>query len=365
MSRRDILVAEDERIVARHIGDILQQSGYRVPATVATGEAAVAKASELRPDLVLMDVSLHGPLDGIEAAAQIRARTGIPVVYVTAYADDFLLERAKRTEPAGFVLKPFDDRQLRAIVEVALFREDAARRRTDEQAAASGALAAELRVQRDRLRRMYTTTLDAREQEARRIARELHDQAGQMLASLHFGLEEVGAELRPEDRARISRLRAMVDEVEQQLRRISHEMRPPILDDLGLVPAIDFMARGLGQRSRLAVSVSGPAARLPVEIETNLYRIAQEALSNVVRHAGAQHAWVDLRVDRPEAVLEVRDDGGGFSAEEVLARKGERGIGFLGMQERAEALGGRLRVHSTPGAGTVVRVTVPLGDTAS
>jgi signal transduction histidine kinase len=360
VSTADILVAEDERIVARHIGDVLQRSGYRVAALVATAEAAVAKASELRPDLVLMDVALGGSMDGIEAAGEIRKRTGIPVVYVTAYADDAVVDRVKRTEPAGFVLKPFDDRELQAIVEVALFRADAARRRANDGAAASDAMAAELALQRDRLRRVYATTLEAREQEARRIARELHDEAGQLLASLHFALDEVGTQIGSADRGRIGHLRAMVDEVEQQLRRIAHEIRPPILDDLGLLPAIEFLARGLARRSGLAIHVKGSAERVSPAIESNFYRIAQETLNNVVRHASARQAWVELAVARGQATIEVRDDGCGFCPDEVLSRRGERGIGFLGIQERVDALGGRVRVESKPGAGTLVRVTVPL-----
>jgi signal transduction histidine kinase len=137
-------------------------------------------------------------------------------------------------------------------------------------------------------------------------------------------------------------------------------MRPPILDDLGLVPAVDFMARGLSRRSGVAIAVDGATARVPPEVETNLYRIVQEALANVVRHAAAVHAWVRIAIASGEAVVEVGDDGCGFDVDDVLRRRGERGIGFLGIQERVDALGGRLRVESRPGAGTRVRVTVPL-----
>lgn len=207
---------------------------------------------------------------------------------------------------------------------------------------------------------MYNCTLDAREQEARRIARELHDQAGPLLASLHRGLDEMGAELAPAGRKHIQRLRDLVDDVEEQLRRIAHELRPTILDDLGLLPALDFMARGLARRSRLAPCVTGSRKRVSPVVETNLYRIAQEALNNVVRHARARHAWVELQVARGEATLEVRDDGRGFAVAKAPGRQGERGIGLLSMQERMDALGGRLHVESAPGAGTVVRAIVPL-----
>ena len=357
MDRGAILVVEDERIVAWHITEVLKRAGYRVSAAVATGEAALARAAELRPDLVLMDVGLAGPMDGIEAAGLIREQTGIPVVYLTAFADDEILDRAKHTEPAGFVVKPFDDRDLQATLAIALHRAESARQRHAQ------AVRADLAAQHARLRRIYAATLDAREQEARRIGRELHDQAGQLLSALHLALEEVGSELRPAARGRIPALRSMVDEVEQQLRRIAHEMRPPILDDLGLLAAIDFMASGVAQRTGLRITVAGTRVRVLPEIETNLYRIAQEALTNVARHARAGEAWVEVHVARTEAGVEVRDDGCGFAVDAVLGHGGERGLGFLSIQERVDALGGRLCVESAPGEGTLVRVTVPLAVT--
>jgi signal transduction histidine kinase len=354
-----ILIAEDERIVARHIGEVVRRAGHRVSAQVGTGEAAVAKAAELRPDLVLMDVALGGEMDGVEAAARIREQAGTPVIYVTAYADDAMLERVKRTEPAGFLLKPFDDRELRVMVEVTLHRTRAARLRAGAPPPAADTR--ELARQRDQLRQAYAATLDAREQEARRIARALHDQAGQLLASLHFALDEVSAHVEEGARDRIPQIRAMVDEVQHELRRISHEMRPPVLDDLGLVPALDFMARGLARRSGLHITVRGPRRRLPPDREINLYRVAQEALNNVVRHAQAQRVVVEVSVRDGDATVEVHDDGRGFALEDVLARRGERGLGLLGMQERVDALGGQLSIESSPGAGTRVRVTVPIG----
>jgi signal transduction histidine kinase len=280
------------------------------------------------------------------------------VIYVTAYADDAMLERVKRTEPAGFVLKPFDDRELRAMVDVTLYRTSAVRQRADARPSSADTL--ELAEQRDRLRHAYTALLDAREQEARRIARELHDQSGQLLAALHFALDEVGALVEPSGRDRIPQIRAMVDDVQHELRRIAHEMRPPILDDLGLVPALDFMARGLARRSGLRIDVGGRRTRLPAQIETHLYRVAQEALNNVVRHARARQAAVELDARDGYATIEVRDDGRGFVLDEVFGRRGERGLGVLGMQERVDALGGQLRIESSPGRGTRVHVRGPL-----
>ncbi|MBW4490894.1 MAG: response regulator [Trichocoleus desertorum ATA4-8-CV12] len=128
MANEKILVVEDERIVARDIEKRLKKLGYVVPVTVASGEEAIKKTAEIRPDLVLMDIQLKGKLDGIETAEQIRADFDIPVIYLTAYADEATLQRAKATEPFGYILKPFDARDLHVAIEVAL------RRRLSEEA---------------------------------------------------------------------------------------------------------------------------------------------------------------------------------------------------------------------------------------
>jgi len=122
MSRAQVLVVEDEKIVALEIVDRLKNIGYQVPESASTGKEAIQKASEIRPDLVLMDIKLKGEMDGIEAAEQIRSRYGIPVVYLTAYADNDTLQRAKIAEPFGYLLKPFEERELHTNIEMALYR---------------------------------------------------------------------------------------------------------------------------------------------------------------------------------------------------------------------------------------------------
>jgi len=117
-----ILVVEDESIVAEDIRRNLENLGYVVPAVASSGEDAVKKAEELSPDLVLMDIVLKGEIDGIEAAEQIRSRFDIPVVYLTAYSDEKTLERAKITEPFGYVIKPFKERELQINIEIALYK---------------------------------------------------------------------------------------------------------------------------------------------------------------------------------------------------------------------------------------------------
>src|SRR5574340_1362289 len=122
MEDAKILIVEDEAIIACDLQKRLEHQGYTITSAVATGEDAIKKAGESSPDLVLMDIALLGELDGIDAATQIRRLFDIPVVYVTAYADERVLERAKLTEPFGYILKPFDDRELRSVIEMALYK---------------------------------------------------------------------------------------------------------------------------------------------------------------------------------------------------------------------------------------------------
>jgi len=122
MAETNILVVEDERIVARDLQRRLQRLGYTVCAIAASGPEAMAYAAQTKPDLILMDIVLPGPMDGIEAVAQIRAHADIPVIYLTAHADEDTLQRAKTTEPFGYLLKPFDTRVMQTTIEMALYK---------------------------------------------------------------------------------------------------------------------------------------------------------------------------------------------------------------------------------------------------
>jgi CheY-like chemotaxis protein len=135
MPKTKILVVEDERIVAVALQEVLKYMGYAVTGIAASAEKAIQEAAEARPDLVLMDIRLRGNLDGLRAAKEIRAQFGIPVVYVTAYADKGMLERAQATEPYGYVLKPFKQADLRAVIEEALRKRQMERDLEDRAAA--------------------------------------------------------------------------------------------------------------------------------------------------------------------------------------------------------------------------------------
>ncbi len=201
------------------------------------------------------------------------------------------------------------------------------------------------------------------EEEARRIAHALHDDAGQLLVSVHLALKDVADGLPPRARDRLMGIRAPLDEIERHLRRLSHELRPTVLDDLGLVPALEFLVQGVSARAGIPIAVEGPKSpRLPAPIEVALYRVVQEAVRNATKHAVANRVDIRLAVLADEVRCSVKDDGRGFDVPAALNRKGDRGLGLIGIRERLNALGGQLTIDSSRGRGTELRITIPLGE---
>jgi signal transduction histidine kinase len=201
---------------------------------------------------------------------------------------------------------------------------------------------------------------EIREEEARRIARELHDESAQMLAAVHLALDEVAQELPLLQRAKLAKVACLLEEAQQRLRHLSHELAPVLLADLGLKEALRYLACGFMDRYgvpiRLRYRLEAP---LDSALETAVYRVVQEAVGNACRHARASR--IQVSVGRRGGLLRVSvaDDGRGFEAAEA-----ERGLGLRGIRERAESVGGTARITSSPGKGTVVLVEAPLGGAA-
>src|SRR5688572_12324337 len=203
---------------------------------------------------------------------------------------------------------------------------------------------------------------DVLEDQAKRIAYALHGEASQLVASVHLALADVATRLPPERVKEIQSVRGLLDQIEDRLRRISHELRPTILDDMGLLPAIEFLADGISQRWGIPVSVRGTiAASLPLPVETAVYRAAQEGLTNVARHAQASYAEVSLCQSPHLITCSVRDDGKGCDpAVLVTSNTGRRGLGLVEIRERTAALGGTLRLVPRLDQGMDFIVEIPL-----
>ncbi len=219
--------------------------------------------------------------------------------------------------------------------------------------------------------RLLEQVIGAQEEERKRIARELHDETGQTLTSIMLGLRLVeDAPSLPAVRARTLDLKTIAAQALQRVRDLALELRPSLLDDLGLVDALEHYVEGYQARTGLAVEFEtiGLAAgsRLPPQVEITLYRVVQEALTNVARHARAHHVSVLLERRNHSVVAIVEDDGRGFEVQRVLGTSDlDRRLGLYGMQERAELVGGTLTLESTLGVGSTVFVEVPLNGLAA
>jgi signal transduction histidine kinase len=217
----------------------------------------------------------------------------------------------------------------------------------------------ELVQARSTLQQLSARLVEAQETERRTISRELHDQVGQTLNALLVEAANLGKRIPEEDsisRRYLENIRTFADSSVNSLRDIALLLRPSMLDDLGLIPALEWQAREISRRSGIKVKVTAEKVpdSLPDAVRTSVYRVVQEALHNVAQHSGARSATVTVRQMGESLLLIVEDDGGGFDPEKT------RGLGLLGMEERVKQIGGRLEIQSQPGKGTVLRVTLPV-----
>ncbi len=279
---------------------------------------------------------------------------------------DYRLAAGSRDE-IGVVATEFN-RMAAQLEDAQATLEQRVSRRTRELAEANRELDLH-RAEQERLaqqrRMLLSRVITAQEEERRRISRELHDEAGQSLTALGLGLEAATAELHSGRRQSLDqRLRSLThvaSEAIEGLDRLVLDLRPAQLDHLGLVATLRwYVARVQSQSGIIArLAVEGKAKRLEPEVETALFRIAQEALTNAARHADASLVEVALGFERDSLNLEVTDNGVGFDAEATSLAPSS--VGLIGMRERADLVGGVLVVRSWPGKGTKIGVTVPLG----
>src|SRR6266496_4261105 len=216
------------------------------------------------------------------------------------------------------------------------------------------------------LRKLSGRVLTLQDEERRRLGRELHDCAGQVLAALHLNLGMLSQWTRNDPRisGKVSDSAALADQVISEVRTLSYLLHPPMLDEAGLASAVEWYVRGFSQRSKIAVSldVDPEIRRFPRDVETAIFRIIQECMVNIHRHSGSRRAFVSLRTTDSGDSLTIRDEGNGISAE--ILRKfeegtGDLGVGIGGMCERARQLGGSITIRRAD-PGTLVEVHLPV-----
>lgn len=226
-------------------------------------------------------------------------------------------------------------------------------------------LASRLQVRTVELEALSRRMVRQHEEERRRLSLELHDETAQVFAAVKMQLGVVREGVEVEMARRLDRALELVDEGMRGIRDVTNDLRPSLLDDLGLLPALRSLVTDFAERRGVNVTLDAPGA-LPVlsdEAEVALFRALQEALSNVARHAGNAPAHVEIRVTGGDVVMRVADGGPGFAGEEALARlEAEGHLGLAGMRERIIALGGEVAVKSSPGDGVVIVIRIPLSE---
>ncbi len=351
-----VLVCEDDPDLRNYLFNLLR-TRYRV-ATAADGAEGLDKARALRPQLVLTDVIMPR-MSGSDLLLALRADAALcqtPCVFLSALTGSDARVQALREGASDFVRKPFDEVELLARIDNLLRLHDLTRN-----------LETRVAEQTAELSRLAKNLMSVQEEERRRIAREIHDELGQVLTGLGMELDRLRLlrEATPDDPARLDeglgRARELLLATHAAVDDILNALRPPVLESQGLAAALHWLGRELPRRHALQcdIAVDIDEERLSREQSLALYRIVQEAFNNIARHSRAKRVQVTLRDGERGTVLAIRDEGVGFDATEAGA--GRQGFGLLGIRERARLIGADCEIASRPGAGTDITLTLPGG----
>lgn len=342
-----VLILEDNLDDAALMQHELEQAGFAVQAHRV--ETRDAFAAHLTPDLDLILSDHHLPeFDALRALALLKQRgLDVPFIIVSGVISEEMAVEAMKQGAADYLLK---DRltRLGAAVEHAL-RERQLRRQRQQAYRA--------------LKRLSHRLIEIQEEERRHIALELHDEVGQMLTALRLSLDIEDAPLPAAARNRLRLARDLVESISTRVHDLSLNLRPAMLDDLGLLPALLWFVRRYTEQTSVQVDFKHTGLseeRFPADVETAAYRIVQEALTNVARHAGVARASVKAGASGNALHIQVEDAGRGFDLERVMHTY-ETG-GLSGMQERAALVGGEATIEAAPGQGVRIHARLALGD---
>jgi signal transduction histidine kinase len=370
--RARVFVADDNSDMRHYLARLLSEQ-YEVE-TFTDGEATLLAARERPPDLIVSDVMM--PItDGFELVKALRAdeetRT-IPVILLSARAGEESRVEGIEAGADDYLIKPFSARELLARVSGRLEISRLQRDRELQLRTGHGELeqrvherTQELLRASQELRELSARILQAQDGERWRIARELHDGAGQLLAALGMEAANLAGEsdrLSARAASSLGNIQSLVVQMTKDIRTMSHLLYPPLLDEVGLQSALKDYVAGFAARSGIQVSLNFPSSmeRLDRDTELQLFRIVQESLTNIHRHSGSKTASIRIARDNGGLVLDVRDEGKGMPVERLaeIQSKGS-GVGFRGMRERVLQLSGTLSIESDD-SGTRIHAVIPI-----
>jgi signal transduction histidine kinase len=341
-----ILIVEDSPSARETVLAFLEGQGYQL-LTAENGPEALQLAAQYQPDVILLDVMMPG-MDGFEVSRRLRSTpelAEVPIIMITALDDQESLLRGIEAGADDFFRKPVDRRELLARVRT-IMRLNRYRKLADQRAT---------------LGEMAEHVVAAQEQERLRISRELHDDLGQALTTHLMAIRNLQSDLTIPTVTlfeRLETLHSQTYEIFVKIRRLAHDLRPPILDALGFDLALRTYCNEYSNRTGLpiALEIEPELPDLPDIYNVILYRVLQEALTNIAKHAQASRIWVELSEDEDMIHLTVQDNGRGLPPVEAQTN----GIGVTGMRERLGLVGGKLRLHSPTEGGTVLAASLPL-----
>jgi len=364
LSQAGILIVDDDSRSLLALQELLQGVTQKV-VLAHSGEEALRCVLKEDFAAILLDARMPG-VDGFETARLIRERERsrhTPIIFLTgAYEDVHSVFRGYEAGAVDYIVKPLVPEILKSklavFVElynknVVLIREIAERKRAEDH----------LRKSEENLRALAAHLQSVREEEWTRIAREIHDELGQSLTGLKMDLTWVANRLPGDQRALAEKTKSMfglIDDTIQSVRKIASRLRPEVLDQLGLTAAIGWHAADFRKRTGIRCKLSLPSETptLDRERSTAAFRIFQELLTNVARHANATRIDVALRIESGALVLTVEDNGKGIAESAIDDPKS---LGLLGMRERVLPFGGSIEIAGARNKGTNVRVSIPLG----
>jgi signal transduction histidine kinase len=351
----NILMLEDDEADAELIKYALKKGGLSFSLTRVESKEKYLNALEQNPpSLILSDYSLPG-FNGHDALAlALKKCPETPFVFVTGTMGEEVAIETLKSGATDYVLKTRLSRLMPAVSRALReATERAQHRRAEEQ----------LRESHEQLRALSVYLQSIREEERTRIAREVHDELGQALTSCKLDLSWIANRLTREQSPLLEKTRSLVSHMDSTIRtvrRIASELRPGVLDHLGLVAALEWQANEFQNRTGIKCDVQANVQELLPDpnLSTTFFRIFQETLTNVIRHAGATEVKVELKQSDARITLEVRDNGRGIASQDVSNTKS---MGLLGMRERAALLGGVFKIGKLGrGKGTRVKVSIPV-----
>jgi signal transduction histidine kinase len=359
-----ILIVDDNAMNLMALQELLVGPG-RVLVPASSGDAAVREVRRRDFAVILLDVYMPGQ-DGFETARLIRQyerSRHTPIIFLTgAFDDSVSMFRGYEAGAVDYIVKPVVPEVLKSKVAVFLamynnsmeLKREIAERREAEQ---------RVKQSRESLRALTARLQSVREEEQTRIAREIHDELGQALTGLKMDLAWLSQHLSPTAKELAQKTAAMsglIDNTIHAVRRIASGLRPEVLDEAGLGTAIEWQVREFQKRTGIRCRITLPEEEPELERDqaTAVFRILQEVLTNVARHAHATRVDVVMTLDARELQLEVQDNGRGIGESE---RRSSKSLGLLGMRERALLIGGEIDIAGLKGAGTRVMLSVPLG----